>query len=441
MTVCRFFLQGTCRFGDRCRFEHPDPSNQNRNSQGYGYGRTGQTSYSENRPSRYTDYSYSSNYNTYDKPASNYRYDSPNRFSNDSAYRSDRNQYKDHRYSNESTNRPDRNQYNYNRYGNDNYYYSEVDFESEPNNAHEKFNRGNTHQKIANEQRYSSNDSYSDNTYGQNRFRWLSADYKQKSQFNKSAQSDYQTSTPKAASSFSFKVPESEIKTYQNVAPTFSKKIDENDQIFAELVKEDATAWELGEQWPFTCYYPDPSKTAFPGFSDISAEELRFEAYKAKENNSYSAYVEIVNSALLDVKQKRDQLKVLTPELLSILARIRKGEDLSKESTFAEPLSLFQNETETMISESVSDTASNFSFKLPTNDSAIKTSAASFSFRLPSQAGSKPTRTTSSSLPVTETENYTPLEQLTESEKEQFLASTFTLGKIPTKPPPSALCF
>ena len=35
---------------------------------------------------------------------------------------------------------------------------------------------------------------------------------------------------------------------------------------------------------------------------------------------------------------------------------------------------------------------------------------------------------------------YTPIDQLTDSEKEQFHASKFTLGKIPVRPPPKELC-
>ncbi len=36
---------------------------------------------------------------------------------------------------------------------------------------------------------------------------------------------------------------------------------------------------------------------------------------------------------------------------------------------------------------------------------------------------------------------YTPMEELTPAEKEQFMADKFTLGKIPTRPPPKELCF
>lgn len=56
-------------------------------------------------------------------------------------------------------------------------------------------------------------------------------------------------------------------------------------------VQEDAKSWEYGGQWPFSCYFPYPNKCAFPGFYDVSPEELRLAAYKAEKNNSSEAYV------------------------------------------------------------------------------------------------------------------------------------------------------
>lgn len=52
-------------------------------------------------------------------------------------------------------------------------------------------------------------------------------------------------------------------------------------------------SWELGGMWPFTCYFPYSDKYGFPGFWDVSPEELRYAAYKAEENNAYDTYVSI----------------------------------------------------------------------------------------------------------------------------------------------------
>lgn len=86
----------------------------------------------------------------------------------------------------------------------------------------------------------------------------------------------------------------------------------------------------------------------------------------------------------------------------------------------------------------VSNAAASFSFKLPSEtDSAVKTSASSFSFKLPSTSETKPAITTASDGDVN---LYTPLANLTDDEKEQFSASTFVLGKIPTRPPSLVYC-
>lgn len=86
----------------------------------------------------------------------------------------------------------------------------------------------------------------------------------------------------------------------------------------------------------------------------------------------------------------------------------------------------------------VSNAAASFSFKIPSEtDSAVKTSASSFSFKLPSAPEAKPVITTASDGDVN---IYTPLGNLTDEEKEQFSASTFVLGKIPTRPPSLVFC-
>lgn len=81
-----------------------------------------------------------------------------------------------------------------------------------------------------------------ENVYGQNRYRWLSDDYK-----NQSRASDYEygndsytTSTPKGKPSFSFKVPESEVK--KGSSNFF--QVDEQDQLLTEYA------------FIFFCFFP-----------------------------------------------------------------------------------------------------------------------------------------------------------------------------------------
>jgi nucleoporin-like protein 2 len=64
--------------------------------------------------------------------------------------------------------------------------------------------------------------------------------------------------------------------------------------------------------------------------------------------------------------------------------------------------------------------------------------------------GSPSNQTTSTSAPgaafqtpaaAEESRTYTPMDRLTAEELAEFQATHFTLGKIPTKPPPKELCF
>lgn len=71
-----------------------------------------------------------------------------------------------------------------------------------------------------------------ENVYGQNRYRWLSDDYKNQSRVSdyEYGNDSYTTSTPKGKPSFSFKVPESEVK--KGSSNFF--QVDEQDQLLTE---------------------------------------------------------------------------------------------------------------------------------------------------------------------------------------------------------------
>ncbi|GBN87746.1 hypothetical protein AVEN_110823-1 [Araneus ventricosus] len=111
MTICRYFLQGYCRFGDRCRFEHTDPDStyqeenpkrsnySNRGSYNDGYNRRNynaydnRSSYNSDRRNEYTPHEdrYQPNYNQYNQRyTSERRYQSerygPGTYESDSSY-------------------------------------------------------------------------------------------------------------------------------------------------------------------------------------------------------------------------------------------------------------------------------------------------------------------------------------------------------------------
>ncbi|KFM64849.1 Nucleoporin-like protein 2, partial [Stegodyphus mimosarum] len=441
MVVCRYYLQGICRFGDRCRFEHPEPDDsfnkyeyQNRQS----YDTQNQAIPRQQRSSRYDQhFNQTQNFESFNRYGQNQRYNSPNRYDTNQRYVSPDRYVQ--RYSsptfvqNERYNSPDKyssNNYDHSRrHDTDRYGLQSTQAYRSWNNQNYAADKTNEEVPYRRQNNLSNDGSYIAGR--QNNYRWVSDDYKKKlettKQFSSEKESGYQySSTPKSGVSFSFKVPDSELKR---------TVISETDPIYAEMLKEDATAWELGKSWPFSCYFPFPDKPGFPGFTDISPEELRYEAYKAKENNSFDSYVQTVANAIHNIKLKRDALKVPSLQLFDVLRKIKKGEDLCADTSNAFSSVLNNaNSTESMIAESIppaSNTSviSSFSFKMPTEvDSSSKMSASNFN--LPSDMSTIHV----SSPQEIESTIYTLLEKLTDEEKEQFSASTFTLGKIPTNP-------
>ncbi|CAL1290241.1 unnamed protein product [Larinioides sclopetarius] len=389
MTICRYFLQGNCRFGDRCRFEHTDPD----------------AAYQEETPRR-------SNYNDRGSYNDGYNRRNYNAYDNRSYNYDRRNEYTPHE---------DRYQQNYNQYNQR--HTSERRYQSE------RYGPGN----------YENDSSYGHgNRFGQNKHEWVSEDYRRQREQRKNTEEFYNTSTPKSNVNFSFKDPELHRRTDHTV----DLRLNDQNLVYVDLIKEEMKQWELGSQWPFTCYSPIQERSSFPGFNDVSPEELRYEAYKARENNAFNSYVASVEKALKNINNRRNQLKNPSVELMSIIEKYRTGQDVTAESE-VDGIFPFSRSSQSPIEDMLADesslqqnAASSFSFKLPpTSGSSMKIGASNFSFKLPSETGSKP------SSQAMDTDIYTPLEKLSSADKEQFSASTFTLGKIPTVPPPQEVCF
>lgn len=74
MTICRYFAQGTCRYGDRCRFEHVENDSYNYNKKSYSNNQYNADNYEDR---------YGSNYNHHDYEYRNQRYDSRNYYNED----------------------------------------------------------------------------------------------------------------------------------------------------------------------------------------------------------------------------------------------------------------------------------------------------------------------------------------------------------------------
>ncbi|KAF8791762.1 hypothetical protein HNY73_003445 [Argiope bruennichi] len=202
MTICRYYLQGYCRFGERCRYEHADP----------------ESSYQEETPRRssYNEYSNRGSYND------GYNRRNYNAYENRPSYNYDRR--------NDYTPRDNRYQSNYNQ-----------NFPSERRYQSERYGPG----------AYESDSYGQTNRFVQNKHSWVSDDYRRQRTQQRNTEEFFNTSTPKSNVNFSFRDPE-----LQRTDHPVDLRMNDQNLVYAELIKEDIKAWELGAQWPFTCFFP-----------------------------------------------------------------------------------------------------------------------------------------------------------------------------------------
>ncbi|XP_013405761.1 nucleoporin-like protein 2 isoform X2 [Lingula anatina] len=112
------------------------------------------------------------------------------------------------------------------------------------------------------------------------------------------------------------------------------------------------------------------------------------------------------------------------------------GAAIQQSSLFGKPQAQVQGFTQAQSGSQPTQTASHL-----TQSGGVQPSG--FGSPLSQQAqlgGQLPQSHTQSTSAGPHKSRYTPLDQLTDEEKEQFTAAKFTLGKIPTRPPPKELC-
>ncbi|CAB4066551.1 NUPL2 [Lepeophtheirus salmonis] len=95
-----------------------------------------------------------------------------------------------------------------------------------------------------------------------------------------------------------------------------------------QTVKQDVEILEKSGQWIFSSYSPAKECASIPGIGldDISPEEMRFEAYTAKYNNTLPAFEQSVQGLVQAYANIRRQLLNPTPSLKEALRKIYKDE-------------------------------------------------------------------------------------------------------------------
>ncbi|XP_028284741.1 nucleoporin NUP42 [Parambassis ranga] len=84
---------------------------------------------------------------------------------------------------------------------------------------------------------------------------------------------------------------------------------DEDDDKKLEVIQTDIDIWESSGQWGFSCY--SSSKAPLPGFTDLSPEELRLEYYTAQASGDLQGYINGVNQLLNQWKSRVQELKMM----------------------------------------------------------------------------------------------------------------------------------
>nr|XP_033950387.1 nucleoporin NUP42 [Pseudochaenichthys georgianus] len=86
---------------------------------------------------------------------------------------------------------------------------------------------------------------------------------------------------------------------------------EDDDDKKLEIVQSDMDSWESSGQWGFSCY--SYSKAPLSGFTDLSPEELRLEYYSTRESGDLQGYVNGITQLLNQWRSRVQELKVMNP--------------------------------------------------------------------------------------------------------------------------------
>ncbi|XP_069032890.1 nucleoporin NUP42 [Embiotoca jacksoni] len=280
---------------------------------------------------------------------------------------------------------------------------------------------------------------------------------------------------------------------------------DEDDDKKLEIIQTDMDIWESSGQWGFSCY--SNAKTSLSGFTDLSPEELRLEYYSTRASGDLQGYINGISQLLNQWKSRVQELKIMNPATrVALLAELNSsappaasgGFDSTAETGFGSstssfgskgfgapaPASSFSFAASSggfgsaaapgfgsalaapsqpapgfgSSAPSATPSASAFSFADPTTDKpAGFGSASGFSFGFGAEApvttgssnsfgqttgglgatAAPPAPGAGSAAGPSEDSLFSPESKLTEEELNQFKTKRFTLGQIPLKPPPA----
>ncbi|GFG34889.1 hypothetical protein Cfor_00104 [Coptotermes formosanus] len=270
-----------------------------------------------------------------------------------------------------------------------------------------------------------------------------------------------------------------------------------------QMVIQEVVQSEKGGQWPLSCFAPIKERSCFPGWEDVSPEEVRWKMYESVQDGTLPEYQRQLKELYDAAKLQRQQIMNPNNEVFKIIEKLLRGEKIETEKNFSFLQAATQMRDNNMLSLSSSSfgtsqqqnpASSNFVFSLPqlggssgqttvqqqssgfyngvqvapnigmqsvnvcsgwpemhTPFSAVTQDSSSFQSSshtaLSSGTAFGGNRSVVSSVTGNKSENtvahsclYSSQAELSQEELNAYLASTFTMGKVPTKPPPKELC-
>lgn len=271
-----------------------------------------------------------------------------------------------------------------------------------------------------------------------------------------------------------------------------------------QMVIQEVVQSEKGGQWPLSCFAPIKERSCFPGWEDCSPEEVRWKMYEAVQCGTLPEYQRQLRELYDAAKLRRQQMMNPNGEVFKIIEKLLHGEKIETEKSFSflqaatrvRDNSVFSWSSSSFgTSQQQNSTSSNFVFSLPqlggsSGQTTIQQQPSGFSddVQVAPNVGMQPASVFSSSSemhtpfsadapdssgfpssshtalssstvfggsrnvfssPVTrnKSENivadsclYSSQTELSQEELNAYVAPTFTMGKVPTKPPPKELC-
>ncbi|KAF5270536.1 hypothetical protein FQR65_LT05434 [Abscondita terminalis] len=89
-----------------------------------------------------------------------------------------------------------------------------------------------------------------------------------------------------------------------------------------QSVANDMISAEKGGQWILSYYTPFKEKSPFPGFDDLSFEEVRWGFYEARLNGTVPQYCQRLESLLQNTAMQMKMLQNPTPEIINTITSI-----------------------------------------------------------------------------------------------------------------------